>query len=312
MTRNIIICKNCKETKTHCAKGLCKDCYNKLPEVKKRKIEYSQRPEIKEKTKQYQKEYYQQPEKIEHKKQWSKEYMQRPEVKERNNANMRRYRTDSKFKHMQEYEKQYAKEYNQRLEVKKRHRQYQQTPKRKQYQKEYYKRLGVKERIDTNKKRYRTDPKFKHIQEHEKQYHREYLQRPEIKEHIYQLEQTPEKKKRRNESAKRYRKTDKGKKNMQNHNAYINLIYKPTHGDIELMPDIYPDETPSTPHHLKNDIDNPESKLWFYMFLPRITHEYVGGKKRNNGHWCHNAEWIKKLYCMNIKAFLEGKDFMTN
>ena len=97
---------------------------------------------------------------------------------------------------------------------------------------------------------------------------------------------------------------------MQKHNAYINLIYKPRHGNIELMPDIFPDEIPTTPHHIKNNINNPKSKLDFYMFLPRITHEYVGGATRNNGHWYHNAKWIKKIYCIDIKAFLEGNDFM--
>lgn len=225
MTKITITCHNCKETKTHYAKGLCEICY---------------------------------------KRQHRHEYNQRPEVKE----------------------------------------------KRELYAKKYYKRPGVKERIDANKKKYRTDPKFKHIQEHEKQYHKEYLQRPEIKEKTYQREHTPERRGKNKEKSKRYRKTDKGKKNMQKHNAYINLIYKPTHGNIELMPDVFPDEIPTTPHHIKNNINNQNSKLDFYMFLPRVTHEFVGGKTRNNGHWYHNAKWIKKLYCMNIKAFLEGNDFM--
>ena len=206
MTKRTIICNNCKETKTYHALGLCKTCY---------------------------------------KKQWSKEYMKQPEIKKRNAANMRRYRTDPKFKAHQKRE-------------------------------------------------------------------REYNQRPEVKEINYQYEQTPERKQYHKEHGKQYRQTPKGKKIMQNHNAYINLIYKPRHRDFELMPDVYPDEIPTTPHHLKNDINNPESELWFYMFVPRITHEYVGGATRNNEHWRHNAKWIEKIYCMNIKNFLDGKDFMTN
>jgi len=91
-------------------------------------------------------------------------------------------------------------------------RQYKQTPERKKWYKEYYKRPGVKERIDANKKRYRTEPKFKHIQEHEKQYHKEYLQRPEAKEKNYQYEQTPERKQYHKEHGKQYRQTPKGKK----------------------------------------------------------------------------------------------------
>jgi len=307
----ITVCNNCRETKIHCARELCKDCYNKLPDVKQRKKEYAQRPVIKKRVREYQKEYYKRPENMERKKQWSKEYLQRPEVKERMNANMRRYRTDPKFKHIQDQEKQYRKEYNQRPEVKKRKQQYEQTPERKQYYKNYYKRPGVKERIRANQKRYRTNPEYKHIQEHEKQQHKEYLQRLEVKEKTYQREHTPERRKKNKEKSKRYRKTPKGKKAIQKHNAYINLIYKPTHGNIELMPDVFPDEIPTTPHHIKNNINNPKSKSDFYMFLPRITHEYVGGKTRNNGHWHHNAEWIKKLYCMNIKDFLEGNNFMV-
>ena len=307
MARNMIICNNCKETKTHCAKGLCKDCYNKLPEVKKRKKEYAQRTEVKERMKEYQKEYYQQPENIEYKKQWSKKYQQRPEIKKRNAANMRRYREQPEVKER-------MKEYNQRPEVKQRRRERERLPEtkeqRKKYFKKYYQRSGVKERLNANKKRYRTNPKFKHQQEHEKQHHKEYMQRPEIKERIYQQNQIPEKKKRNREKQKKFRKTPKGKKAMQKHNAYINLIYKPTHGNIELMPDVFPDEISTTPHHIKNNINNPESKLDFYMFLPRITHEFVGGAAKNNGHWYHNAEWIKKIYCIDIKALLEGNNFM--
>lgn len=271
MTKTII-CKNCKETKTYHAKGLCKTCY---------------------------------------KRQHAKKYNQRPEVKERANANMRRYRTDPKFKAYQERQRQYAKEYRQRPEVKERDREYNQTPRRKKYWKEYYKRLGVKEKHLDNHRRYRNDPKYKCQQEHEKQYRKEYIQRSEVKEMFYQYEQRPERKAYHRKYSKQYRETSKGKKAMQKHNAYINLIYRPTHRNIELMPDVFPDEISTTPHHIKNNINNPKSKSDFYMFLPRITHEYVGGKTRNNEHWYHNAEWIKKLYCMNMQDFLEGNDFMV-
>jgi len=273
MTTRTITCKNCKQTKPYHAKDLCKTCY---------------------------------------KKQWSKEYMQRPEIKEKANANMRRYRTDPKYKKYQERQKKYR----QRPEVKQRQKGYEQKPevkeKKKLYAKKYYQRPGVKERLHANKQRYRTNPKFKHIQEHEKQYRKKYHQRPEVKEKAYQYEQRPERKAYHKKHGKQYRQTPKGKKAIQKQNAYINLIYKPKHGDIELMPDVYPDEIPTTPHHIKNNINNQESELWFYMFIPRITHEYVGGKTRNNGHWYHAGKWIEILYCMNIKNFLEGKNFMTN
>lgn len=269
MAKRTITCNNCKETKTYYAKGLCKICY---------------------------------------KKQWTGEYKQRPEVKERVNANMRRYRTDPKFK-------QREKEYRQQPEVKQRRREYEQQPevkeKIKEYYKEYYKRLGVKERIDANKKRYRTDPKFKHQQEHEKRYRKEYHQRPEVKETSYQFEQTSERKAYHKQHAQKYRQRDHVKKQQRIHNAKINAQRKITHGDIVLMIDCFPSEIDTEYHHLKNDINKPNSKLTFMWAMPKKTHTYIGGKTRNNGHWYHNAKWIKKLYCIDIKNFLEGNEFMV-
>ena len=60
-------------------------------------------------------------------------------------------------------------------------------------------------------------------------------------------------------------------------------------------------------HHLYNDFYNPDSQLWFMIPIPRSIHEYVGGSTSDRGHWKHNAMWIQKLYNINIKELLNGK-----
>ena len=99
--------------------------YNQRPEVKERakeyRKEYEQRPEVKERMK----EYYRSPKYKERK----KEYEQRPEVKER------------------------RKEYYQRPEVKERMKEYYQSPKYKERKKEYEQRPEVRERRERQRKR---------------------------------------------------------------------------------------------------------------------------------------------------------------
>ena len=75
---------------------MCRSCHNQRPEVKERMKEYDQRPEVKER-----------------KKERMKEYNQRPEVKERNNKSYKRY-------HQRPEVKERMKEYDQRPEVKER------------------------------------------------------------------------------------------------------------------------------------------------------------------------------------------------
>jgi len=126
----------------------CKEC---RAEIRK---EYCQRPEVKERRKEYMKE-------------WGREYYQRPEVKER--------------------AKEYMKEYNQRPEVKEKRKEYNQRPevkeKKKEYRKKYRQRPEVKEKKKEYRKKYNQRPEVKERKrEWRKEYDKEYNRKPEVKE----------------------------------------------------------------------------------------------------------------------------------
>jgi len=173
-----------------------------------------------------------------------------------------------------EYYKEYHKEYLQRPEVKQH---------RKEYKKEYRQRPEVKKQLQKRKKEYRQRPEVK---KHRKEYRKEYCQRPEVKKHI--------RKQRR-----KYYKTPNGKlakkKAKSKRRGYKH---------IPLWDNPFPPEIPIEGHHLLNDFYDENKEEWFVIPLPRVTHQYVSGRAENRKHWRHNAYWIKKIYNLDVKTFL--------
>jgi len=163
----------------------------------------------------------------------------------------------------------YHKEYNSRPDVKKR---------RKEYHKEYYQ----KNKRHLNKY---SNTFYKDNQEWYKQYYGEYYKdkRWEIQ---YQQRQ--------------YRKTDNGKTIYSKAQQRRNERYK----DIPLIMNIFPSEVEIEYHHILNDFHSSKKYGWFVIPMPKITHNYIAGRTKNREHWRHNAEWINKLYCINIKELL--------
>lgn len=54
--KELIVCKNCKNKKVF-SRGMCRSCYRKEPDIKKKDFEYSQRKEVKEKARIYSNKY---------------------------------------------------------------------------------------------------------------------------------------------------------------------------------------------------------------------------------------------------------------
>jgi hypothetical protein len=134
----------------------CKECeykrnreYQKRPEAKERKKQYSKeyrrRPEVKLKQREYYIKYSRKPEY----KQRKREYNRRPDVKRRKKKYTKKYLAKPGVK---ERIRQYQKKYNSKPEVKIR---------RKEYLYNYLRRPDVKERIRKYKKEYRQRPRVK-------------------------------------------------------------------------------------------------------------------------------------------------------
>ena len=184
-----------------------------------------------------------------------------------------------------EYYKEYHKEYLQRPEVKQHRKEYFQRPEvkkhRKEYMKKYYKKN--KDYISKQHKKYYKNPEVK---QRYKEYKKEYCQRPEVKKHI---------RKRR----RKYYKTPNGKLAKKKADSK-RRGYK----HIPLWDNPFPPEIPIEGHHLLNDFYDENKEEWFVIPLPRVTHRYVNGRAAYRGHWRHNAYWIKKLYNLDVKTFL--------
>jgi hypothetical protein len=204
----------------------CKECNNK------RYKDWSSRPEIKEKLKQYKKEYLSKPEIKIRMQEWKRNYNKRPEVKQKMKESHKRYLSKPGIK---EQIKKQRKKYAQRPDVKKRLKQYQkeyfsilenvkrrqkynlgyvQRPevkeRRKKYFKEYMKQPGVKEHINKYKQDYN---KRDYAKEKRHQYYLEYKKRPEViervKKYLYDYVRRPEVKERRRQNLKNYYKRKK-------------------------------------------------------------------------------------------------------
>ncbi len=120
--------------------GLCKKCWSK---------EYNQRPEIKQRGKEYReknKDRFKKYREVNKEKIYKqrREYLSKPEVKKRIIEQTKEYRNRSEIK---EGKRRWLKEYNQKPEIKKRMKEYQKSPEAKQKMKEY---LKIRRREDKN------------------------------------------------------------------------------------------------------------------------------------------------------------------
>ena len=137
-----------------------------------------------------------------------------------------------------------------------------------------------------------------------REYDKKYRQRPEIKERIKKYYMSPERK----QHVKEYIQQPYVKKQRKKTTAIQRAKRRTTHGHIILMNNPFPKEIPVDYHHLKNELNNPNSKLTFMWAMPSKTHKYVNGQAKDNAHWYHNGEWIKKIYCIDINKFLKGEE----
>ena len=104
------------------------------------------------------------------------------------------------------------------------------------------------------------------------------------------------------ESHKKYLQSPKGKSYLKRHESR-----KRGYKHIPLMPNIFPMDVPVDDHHLLNDFYSVTKNEWFVIPLPKITHQFVNGYHSNKEHWRFNAEWIKKIYCIDVKELLSEK-----
>jgi len=171
--------------------------------------------------------------------------------------------------------------YNQKPENKKRSRElqkiYRQQPEVKQkhneYSKEYY--LKNKEKIKNYQKNYQESNKQNINQKRRQTYNTNI-----------------EYKKRKQEQYNTYLHTKKGKMAIAKRNNKRKRNLK----TIILINNAFPKEINIEYHHI--------NKL-FVVPLPKITHRYINGTNKNKSHIKHNEIWIKKLYCIDVKLFLE-------
>lgn len=178
-------------------------------------------------------------------------------------------------------------------------------------QKEYYQKN--KERVKERMREYyqnETLEEKKNRSERVKKYGRRYRKILENRERkskrMEEYRNKPEIKKQRADYERNRRHNPELKKYFKNKWAEERTRHKQTHKNIILMTNPFPPEIEVDYHHLLNDFYDPDSKLFFMWAMPRITHNNVYGSTTNRGHWKHNAKWIKKLYCIDIKKMLNG------
>ena len=195
--------------------------------------------------------------------------------------------------------RQYDKKYNLNHKEGRKNYRLNHKEEQKQYSKQYYQdhkeeqkqyRLNNREKIKQYKQNHKKERKqndIKHREERQ-QYKKQY--RLEHKEKIKQMN-------------KQYRQSEDGKIARKKHKAKRrNIKY------IPLMNNPFPEDILVEDHHILNnfhaiDAHNPWNK-WFVIPLPKTTHRFVIGTTNNLEHWRHNAEWIRKLYCIDIKELL--------
>jgi len=211
-----------------------------------------------------------------------------PEVKQHRKEYLNKYDQQPWRK---QYKKEQNKKYRNRPEVKQARKKYAQSQKVKQQAEEYRSRPDVKKRIKDYSKKYYNNPEAKqHRRNYSRNHWQGYYSRPEIKQH-------------KQEYSSNYGHTERGREVRRLNNAKKRMRTK----NIVLMPNVFPDEIQTNHHHLLNKFYNPDSELWFVWVLPQLTHLYKPGNMNSKEHWRHNALWIKKLYDIDIKEFLEGK-----
>jgi len=76
--------------------------------------------------------------------------------------------------------------------------------------------------------------------------------------------------------------------------------------DIQLLPNIFPEDIDIEYHHLLNDFYSENKYCWFIVPLPKITHNYIAGNKKDKEHWKFNTKWINKAYGIEVKELLTG------
>lgn len=182
--------------------------------------------------------------------------------------------------------------------ISERHREYYQKNKEK-----------IKKRVENRYNKMPTDKKEKLLKQgrvYGQKYRLSLENKIKIKKRRAKYRSKPEIKKHRTEYARKRRHNPEFRNYFKDKWAEDRTKRKHTHKNIILMPNPFPSEIEVDYHHLLNDFYDPGSKLFFMWAMPRITHNYVYGSTTNRGHWKHNAEWIKKLYCIDIKKLLSG------
>jgi len=178
-------------------------------------------------------------------------------------------------------EKQYNKKYYQD------HRE-----ERNQYCKQYSQ--DHKEEIKQRKKQYYQEHKEK-MNQHGKQYrikHKERLRK------IYKQYGMNHKEERK-QNSKKYFQSEAGKEsNRKRYSKKRNMKH------IPLTNNPFSEDIVVEDHHILNNLHAIDAEgswnKWFVIPMPKITHNFVRGKTNNLGHWRHNEEWIRKLYCIDI------------
>jgi hypothetical protein len=75
---------------------------------------------------------------------------------------------------------------------------------------------------------------------------------------------------------------------------------------IYLMPNVFPDEVKVEDHHLLNDFYSDKKGEWFVIPMPKCTHRFVLSGHSGREHWVFNADWICRIFCLDVKSFLSG------
>ncbi len=215
------------EMNRYCNAKYCFDC------VEARKKEYRQRPEFKQRMKEYGKEYRQRNKQrikqqrnkrrqLPEVKDRERKYRQKPEVKARRKEYMKEYQQTNKEKL-----KAKGKEYRQRLEVKARKKEYnkkyrqENEEKLKQHDKEYYYENRAERLRKANEYGRRPEVKVRANEMSRKRY-----QRPEVRVKKWEYEQKPEVKKRVNKLRRGRYNNDPSFKLMLNTYKAINKSIK--------------------------------------------------------------------------------------
>lgn len=209
------------------------------------------------------------------------EKLLKKEWHKKNPEYFKQYREDHK-----DYYKNYFKQYHESHEdiIKKRKKKYYHA--NREYCKKKSKKYYIENR-ETILEKTKNDKKWKGTFPKRKDYMKKYYHKKRKKYYKHRYIKNKEDILRQ---SKEWKKSENGRNSIKKYKSkrYRNFNY------IKLWNNPFPDDMKTEDHHYNN---------WFVIPMPKQTHRYNLG----NNHREYNAEWIEKLYSINVDDILGGK-----